>query len=58
MECLALMLLNPAPERNPSNKRWDPEAQLNVKEIKVLSRFIMLLDPTLLTLGHQPHAHE
>ncbi|KIK98364.1 hypothetical protein PAXRUDRAFT_9577 [Paxillus rubicundulus Ve08.2h10] len=34
MECLALMLLNPAPERNPSNKRWDPEAQLDVKEIK------------------------
>ncbi|KAF9221774.1 hypothetical protein BS17DRAFT_757183 [Gyrodon lividus] len=34
MECLSLILLNPARERNPSNKRWDPEAQLNVKEIK------------------------
>lgn len=35
MECLSLVLLNPAPKRNPSNERWDPEAQLNVKEIKV-----------------------
>ncbi|KAG9310910.1 putative E3 ubiquitin-protein ligase [Chiua virens] len=34
MECLSLILLNPAPERNPSKKRWDPEAQLHVKEIK------------------------
>ena len=35
MECLSLILLNPAPERNPLNQRWDPEAQLHVKEIKV-----------------------
>ena len=35
MECLSLILLNPAPERNPSNQRWDPEAQLHVREIKV-----------------------
>lgn len=35
MECLSLMLLNPAPERNLSNQRWDPEAQLHVREIKV-----------------------
>ncbi|KAG6335414.1 hypothetical protein ID866_3675 [Astraeus odoratus] len=34
IECIALMLLNPAPDRNPSTKRWDPEAKLYVKEIK------------------------
>ncbi|KAI6002459.1 SNF2 family N-terminal domain-containing protein [Pisolithus orientalis] len=34
IECIALMLLNPAPERNPTQKRWDPEAKLYVKEIK------------------------
>ena len=35
IECIALMLLNPAPERNPTRERWDPEAELYVKEIKV-----------------------
>jgi len=36
LETIALMLLNPAPlERNPSVKRWDPEARLEVKAIKV-----------------------
>ncbi|KAI6163980.1 SNF2 family N-terminal domain-containing protein [Pisolithus thermaeus] len=34
IECIALILLNPAPERNPTQKRWDPEAKLYVKEIK------------------------
>ncbi|KAI6106659.1 SNF2 family N-terminal domain-containing protein [Pisolithus croceorrhizus] len=34
IECIALILLNPAPERNPIQKRWDPEAKLYVKEIK------------------------
>ncbi|KAL4070161.1 SNF2 family N-terminal domain-containing protein [Scleroderma yunnanense] len=34
IECIALMLLNPAPERNPTQKRWDPGAKIYVKEIK------------------------
>ncbi|KAG1750477.1 SNF2 family N-terminal domain-containing protein [Suillus paluster] len=34
IECISLILMNPAPERNPTNKRWDAEANLEVKEIK------------------------
>lgn len=35
LETIALILLNPAPaERNPTVTRWDPEAKLDVKEIK------------------------
>ncbi|KAG2135375.1 SNF2 family N-terminal domain-containing protein [Suillus bovinus] len=34
IECISLILLNPAPDRNPTNKRWDAEAKLEVKEIK------------------------
>jgi E3 ubiquitin-protein ligase SHPRH len=34
LECIALVLLNPAPSRNPSVKLWDAEAGLHVKEIK------------------------
>ncbi len=38
LETLALILLNPAPaDRNPSLIRWDPEARLNVKAVKVLN---------------------
>ena len=36
IECISLILMNPAPDRNPSNKRWDAEAKLEVKEIKVM----------------------
>jgi len=36
LETIALIMLNPAPlERNPSVKRWDPEAKLEVSAIKV-----------------------
>lgn len=35
LECIALIMLNPAIERGPSNKRWDPEAKVHVKETKV-----------------------
>ena len=36
LETIALMLLNPAPpDRNPTVKRWDPEARLDVHAIKV-----------------------
>jgi E3 ubiquitin-protein ligase SHPRH len=36
LETIALILLNPAPvERNPTMKRWDPEARLEVRAIKV-----------------------
>ncbi|KAF8630101.1 hypothetical protein AX17_005497 [Amanita inopinata Kibby_2008] len=35
LETIALMLLNPAPpERNPSVKRWDTQARLEVRAIK------------------------
>jgi hypothetical protein len=34
VEILALLLLNPAPDRNPTVKRWDPEARVDVKEVK------------------------
>jgi E3 ubiquitin-protein ligase SHPRH len=37
LECISLILLNPAgPQRNPSVYRWDYEAKVQVKEIKVL----------------------
>ena len=36
LETIALILLNPAPQdRNPTVKRWDPEAKLEVRAIKV-----------------------
>ena len=36
LECISLIMLNPAgSKRNPSVQRWDEEARLDVKEIKV-----------------------
>lgn len=35
LEIITLILLNPAPERNPTMLRWDPEAKLEIKAIKV-----------------------
>ncbi|KAF7799206.1 hypothetical protein EIP86_010437 [Pleurotus ostreatoroseus] len=34
LECIALILLNPSIGRGPMTKRWDPETQLDVKEIQ------------------------
>ncbi|KII84144.1 hypothetical protein PLICRDRAFT_179819 [Plicaturopsis crispa FD-325 SS-3] len=34
LECIALILLNPHPARNPSVFAWDAKAQIDVKEIK------------------------
>ena len=35
LETIALILMNPAPhERNPTVRRWDPEAKLEVKAVK------------------------
>ncbi|OJT14448.1 hypothetical protein TRAPUB_9026 [Trametes pubescens] len=34
LECITTIILNPAPGRSPLNMRWDPEAKINVKEIK------------------------
>ncbi|KAL6308831.1 SNF2 family N-terminal domain-containing protein [Sparassis latifolia] len=34
LECIAVVMLNPAVGRGPSVKRWDPEAKVHVKEIK------------------------
>ena len=35
LECIALILLNPAIGRNPTAVSWDPIARINVREIKV-----------------------
>jgi E3 ubiquitin-protein ligase SHPRH len=35
LECIALIMLNPAPERNPTISYWDDKAQITLKEIKV-----------------------
>jgi E3 ubiquitin-protein ligase SHPRH len=35
LECIALILLNPAPGRNPTISRWDSGANITLKEIKV-----------------------
>ncbi len=35
LECIALILLNPSIERSISHARWDSEANLNIKEIRV-----------------------
>ncbi|KAH8101241.1 SNF2 family N-terminal domain-containing protein [Cristinia sonorae] len=34
LECISLILLNPAIGRNPTTKTWDPEAKVDVKEVK------------------------
>ncbi|OBZ74793.1 putative ATP-dependent helicase IRC20 [Grifola frondosa] len=34
LECITLIMLNPSIGRNPKNMRWDPNARVNVKEIK------------------------
>jgi E3 ubiquitin-protein ligase SHPRH len=39
LECIALVLLNPAPGRNPTVSWWEGEAQIILKEIKVSFRF-------------------
>jgi E3 ubiquitin-protein ligase SHPRH len=39
LECIALILLNPTPGRNPTISRWDSEAKITLKEIKVF-RFL------------------
>ena len=35
LECIALVMLNPAPGRNPSISRWDEESRILLKEVKV-----------------------
>lgn len=37
LECIALILLNPSIERSISHTRWDSEANLNIREIRVYS---------------------
>ncbi|TBU46840.1 SNF2 family N-terminal domain-containing protein [Dichomitus squalens] len=34
LECISTIMMNPAEGRSPVNKRWDPEAKIEVKEIK------------------------
>ena len=35
IECMALILLNPGDQRNPSVKRWDADAEVDVQEVRV-----------------------
>lgn len=35
LECISLMLLNPGIGRDPAQSRWDAQASLDVKEVKV-----------------------
>lgn len=37
LECISTIMMNPGPERSPVNTHWDPEAKLDVKEIKAWS---------------------
>jgi E3 ubiquitin-protein ligase SHPRH len=37
LECIALIMLNPAPGRNPDTSHWDDRAEITLKEIKVIS---------------------
>ena len=37
LECIALIMLNPAPGRNPDISHWDDRAEITLKEIKVIS---------------------
>lgn len=39
LECIALILLNPAIGRNPTHKTWNTETRIFVKEIKVSTLF-------------------
>ncbi|RDX45998.1 hypothetical protein OH76DRAFT_1407336 [Lentinus brumalis] len=34
LECISTIMMNPAPDRSPINKRWDRDAQIDVREIK------------------------
>lgn len=44
LECIALILLNPGIGRNPTVVRWDPEAKVEVKQIKVGVIFVFPLN--------------
>lgn len=35
LECIALVLLNPAVGRHPTNRSWDPVAKIDVREVPV-----------------------
>lgn len=48
LECIALILLNPGIGRNPTVVRWDPEAKVEVKQIKVCNIFLYTIDPHLI----------
>ena len=56
VECLALILLNPDIRRNPSVKRWDPNAEVYVREVHV-SGYMLHLIPFLLIETHVDNAH-
>ena len=38
LECISLIMLNPAIGRNPTTKSWDPQAKIHVKEVKVSAK--------------------
>jgi E3 ubiquitin-protein ligase SHPRH len=43
LECIALILLNPGIERSLSHIRWDPEARMTIREIRVYFIFTFRL---------------
>ncbi|KAJ7460553.1 SNF2 family N-terminal domain-containing protein [Mycena latifolia] len=46
LEIISLLLLNPAPHRHPGIKRWDPEANVEVKAVKTT---LIVTPPALAT---------
>ena len=56
LECIALILLNPSVGRGPTNKRWDPEAKVHVKEIKVSDIIHFLCAYSLTARALRPHS--
>ncbi|THH28194.1 hypothetical protein EUX98_g5996 [Antrodiella citrinella] len=34
LECISLIMLNPAIDRNPTSSSWDPQARIHVKDVK------------------------
>src|SRR6266404_4147819 len=51
VECIALILLNPGLERKPTDVRWNSEARVPIKDIRV--RLVLALSLAKLNAGHR-----
>jgi len=56
LECIALILLNPSIERSISHARWDSEANLNIREIRVYP-FVLFFLRSLYWVVDNTHHH-